>query len=131
MRAKSTFPVDIASATAARRFVVDRLERWGAADVADEVAVMVSELVSNAVHHAQTPATVQVQLGESVVRVEVKDESARLPATPEPSLEAVDGRGLRIVDAVADHWGVQPEEVGKAVWFELDCRRRGRGASPI
>ncbi len=122
--AEAVFPVESASATAARRFVVDELERWGAADVADEAAVLVSELVSNAVHHARTPATVQVQYGDSVVRVEVKDDSAEMPYRPEHSLEAVDGRGLRIVQAIADHWGVQAVGAGKCVWFELDRRTR-------
>ena len=108
-----------ASIPRARRFVDQALPEtcW-----ADEVTLLVSELASNAVRHAGTPFTVGLGCDGSVVRVEVSDGSSALPEPSVPPLEAVTGRGLMIVDALATRWGVEPTPTGKTVWFEVACR---------
>ena len=89
---------------------------------ADEVTLLVSELASNAVRHASTPFTVSMQCDGTTVRVEVADHDPALPVPQQPHAEAVTGRGLLIVDALATRWGVEPSADGKTVWFELACR---------
>ena len=103
----------------ARHFVDDALPDtcW-----ADDVTLLVSELASNAVRHARTPFTISVGCDGTAVRVEVSDLSPELPVRRVPTVEAVTGRGLMIVEALATSWGVEPDGSGKTVWFEIDCR---------
>lgn len=92
---------------------------------ADEVTLLVSELASNAVRHASTPFTVSMQCDGSTVRVEVADHDPALPVRQNPAAQAVTGRGLLIVEALANRWGVEPSADGKTVWFEVACRSAG------
>ncbi len=124
MRAQATFPPTPASTTMARRFVVERLREWEAEGLADDAAVLVSELVSNVVAHAGTDALVEVTLEDGRLHVIVSDGSADLPAPVarvprDGPLEALHGRGLRILGALADSWAVERTPDGKRVWFEL------------
>jgi anti-sigma regulatory factor (Ser/Thr protein kinase) len=124
MRAQATFPPAPASTTAARRFVVERLREWGAESLADDAAVLVSELVSNVVAHAGTDAQVEAILDDGRLHVVVSDGSASLPEPTAPiplggPPEALHGRGLRILGALADSWAIEPTSDGKRVWFEL------------
>lgn len=124
MRARATFPPAPASSTAARRFVVDRLREWGAEGLADDAAVLVSELVSNVVAHAGTDARVEATLDDGRLHVAVSDGSAELPVPlahfpHDGPLEGLHGRGLRILGALADSWAIEPTSDGKRVWFEL------------
>ena len=111
-----------ASVPEARRFVDRALPGtcW-----ADEVTLLVSELASNAVRHAGTPFTVALQCDGEIVRVEVTDDDDGLPVPQRPPVDAVTGRGLLIVEALATRWGVEPRSSGKTVWFELACRSTG------
>lgn len=102
------------SPRAAREFVTSTLEDWGWAEDLATAVLLTSELVTNAVLHADSDVTVTVR-GERSLRVEVFDESS-VPPSPD---QLGDGRGLRLMDALAASWGVSPQEGGKAVWFEL------------
>jgi len=82
------------------------------------LATMVSEVVTNAIIHARTPFSVSVLAGESAIHVEVKDGSTTVPARRKH--ETVKGRGLDIINAMADRWGVTSQLNGKTVWFEVD-----------
>lgn len=107
----------------ARRFVRRALSRGRLED--DVVAVaelLTSELVTNVLLHAESPAELAVRLRPAAIRVEVIDES---PASPVPrplDEESSSGRGMVIVDALSSEWGVElvPDD-GKRVWFELAC----------
>jgi anti-sigma regulatory factor (Ser/Thr protein kinase) len=118
-RVSLVLPPVTASVPAARHFVDRALPAtcW-----ADEVTLLVSELASNAVRHAGTDFTVTLQCDGSVVRIEAHDADPALPVASTPAVDAVTGRGLMIVDALADRWGVEPTTTGKMVWFELACR---------
>jgi anti-sigma regulatory factor (Ser/Thr protein kinase) len=118
-RVSLVLPPTTASVPEARHFVDRALPEtcWAA-----EVTLLVSELASNAVRHAVTPFTVSLQCDGSTVRVEVRDDDPALPVMQEPPVDAITGRGLVIVDALATRWGVTPEADGKIVWFELACR---------
>ena len=121
-------PSDRASVGAARRFAADVLAQWHATELADTVALLVSELVTNAVVHTPTDVELTLCLGPERLRVEVVDESERLPESKATDDEATTGRGLFIVEALAQAWGVEARGAGgKAVWFEL-ARSEDRAA---
>lgn len=119
MDAEAAFPAELASAAAARRFAASILSSWHCDVLVESAQLLISELVVNAVLHAESAVTVRLSLRPGVLRVEVADAS---PAPPQPrSVDptAVTGRGLLIVETVASSWGVEPTDHGKAVWFEL------------
>lgn len=120
---EETFPPELVSATEARHLVEDTLTRWGCgAAVLDSARLLVSEVVSNAVRHAGTECAVRIVAGSEAVRIEVRDGDPGAPVEQDPAPDAVGGRGLQIVDAVADRWGVEPRpdgRAGKVVWFEV------------
>lgn len=139
MDARVECQADPASVRAARLFVVDRLQEWGADDVVDSAALLTSELATNAVLHTRRPFVVEVHRSSSVIRVEVVDRSEEIPYLPRhlarsaangaPAAEGWDAEveaedrlfsGLGMVDAVATRWGAEPRPgEGKVVWFEL------------
>ena len=117
--AEQEFPAERASPAAARRFVVGCLRTAGE-DVDDGLAVIVSELVTNAVIHARSSCRVEVCVDGSGVRISVHDADPRLPEPQPHEPRRVTGRGLLLVDALSDRWGVTPVPGGKVVWFEID-----------
>lgn len=117
---EATFPTESASVGAARRWVTRLVEDSDAPQHADTVALLVSELASNVVRHAGSKSfSVNVWLGE-LVWVSVGDSNPSLGYGMQPaSHDDVRGRGLPIVNALADTWGVETLSDGKRVWFEL------------
>ncbi len=123
---RADFPADPASAGQARRFVDATLRSWSCDGLLDVATLLVSELVANSVLHAGTTIRVVIRLTDTRVRVEVHDRSARLPARKHYSMLSATGRGLMMVERMAEDWGVIPggDGDGKAVWFELDSTRQ-------
>jgi hypothetical protein len=117
--ASELFPAELSTPAAARRFVVDAVSSRGVA-VGDALPVVVSELVTNSVLHAASTARIMVQVDDELVRVEVYDGDPTLPVRRNPTPDTVTGRGLLLVDALADRWGSAHVDGGKVVWFELD-----------
>jgi anti-sigma regulatory factor (Ser/Thr protein kinase) len=115
----ATFPASPASARAARSFLRDALPGEAEADLTDVILLLVTELVTNAVIHARTSVHIQVALRGEVVRVDVQDEAPEPPVRQPASPEALNGRGLLLLDKLADRWGFEPRPSGKTVWFEV------------
>lgn len=117
---------DATSVRAARGFTVATLRRWGAPERCEDIAVVVSELLTNAVRHAlpgcgDTLPRWPIRLGllqcGPCVLCAVADPSGRTPAPREPGELAESGRGLGVIGALSDHWGyTTPSEMGKVVW---------------
>jgi DNA-binding response OmpR family regulator len=103
----------------ARRVVRDVLLHWGYGDLLDDAALVVSELVTNAVRHAGSASIVVVNRTEGGIRVEVRDEGPGAPDLAPSPTDAEHGRGLMIVAALATAWGVEDDETSKTVWVEL------------
>ena len=114
---RAGFAPELHSARAARRFVADAL----AADGLDaEVPVLlVSELATNAVLHARTEFLVRTHVRGGRIRVEVEDYNTRAPVLVHTPPEATSGRGLHLVQSLAEAWGVESHTDGKVVWFEV------------
>lgn len=110
---------DLRSGASARRLVTEALERWECEQALDTVQLLVSELVTNAVVHANSRPAVAVILLPEVVRIEVTDSCSTQPEPREASDEDESGRGMLLLDEMASRWGVQPLPVGKTVWFEV------------
>lgn len=111
----------------ARHFVRRALgQRHVAPTVLNAVELLTSEIVTNALLHAEQPKDLSVRIESDHVRVEVSDASPRTPTPRQAPLGSVSGRGLGIVDALARAWGVEPVAGnGKRVWFEVDLDDRG------
>ncbi|MFD4790450.1 SpoIIE family protein phosphatase [Streptomyces sp. NPDC058459] len=108
--------------TRARHLIGTEVRAWGAGARADEIELVADELITNALMHTEGSATVTLRLltgGEPRLRVEVEDSSSALPRRREPSDEGVSGRGLLMVDTLADAWGVEARGGGKAVWCDF------------
>ncbi|MDT7550156.1 MAG: hypothetical protein QOE84_2550 [Actinomycetota bacterium] len=108
-----------AAAAVTRRAVTEALGQWGLSELTDDAVLAVSELVTNAILHADPPFVVRLARGESGVRLEVEDGSRTAPVRPLASTETMTGRGISLVDAVAQRWGVDQLPDGKVVWCEL------------
>jgi anti-sigma regulatory factor (Ser/Thr protein kinase) len=103
----------------ARQAISELLARSGRTDLGADATVLVSELVTNAVLHAGGPITISAYL-DSTLRVEVHDTDTHpLPALRRPSASDKTGRGLHLVDLLADRWAIVPTPTGKTIWFEI------------
>jgi anti-sigma regulatory factor (Ser/Thr protein kinase) len=104
--------------SAARRFVRDVL-RGQSRDLLDAVELMASELATNAIHHARTAFELAIEDGQGRIRVEVRDAGQGRPVPRSPAPYEQTGRGLRIVEAMSESWGVDLGSHGKTVWFTV------------
>lgn len=95
--------------------------------IADAVTLAASELVANVIEHTSDGGTMRAWAPEPDVplRLEVEDHDPFVPKPASPPVEQVSGRGLKIVEGVADAWGVEPRgDSGKVVWAEFDRNKR-------
>ena len=115
------FPVDPHAPGAARSRVRRACAGWDVEDDAREAAeIVVTELVTNAVEHAASPAVVVVTRDDGTLRLAVRDfDTAPLPDVRLPGPESARGRGLAMVAALSQAWGVCPHGDGKTIWSEL------------
>jgi DNA-binding NarL/FixJ family response regulator len=117
---KASLDANTSSARDARRFVDEVLSRWQCRALLDDVQLLVSELVTNAVVHAGSEVEVAVRLLADSVRIEVVDRAPAIDLrASKPPRESESGRGLMLVETMASSWGVEPIEGGKSVWFEV------------
>jgi hypothetical protein len=124
--------VDASLIRAARDFTVSTLQRWGVAELREDVAVVVSELLTNALRHA-LPASCHgragwpIRLGllqpERGLMCAVADPSRVAPALQQPEHLGETGRGLHVIAALSDHWGCTiPTDMGKIMWATFSTR---------
>jgi anti-sigma regulatory factor (Ser/Thr protein kinase) len=117
---------DARSVRTGRDFAIAITRRWGAAERGDDIAVVVSELLTNALRHALPDAggvpprgsvrLALLQPGRSVICA-VADPSPKTPAPAQPGILCEGGRGLHVISALADAWGyTPPSHAGKVVW---------------
>ncbi|MBQ1096638.1 ATP-binding protein [Streptomyces sp. b94] len=103
-----------------RHSVRATLASWGAGAIADDMAVVASELASNALKHAGGEATVRLRLVEGQALLEVDDSSMQRPVARRGGAEVEEGRGLFLVQALAAEWGWRYRQGGgKTVWASL------------
>jgi anti-sigma regulatory factor (Ser/Thr protein kinase) len=113
----SSFACELGSAPAARDFTSGHLIDHGFGDLVGDVRVVVSELATNAIVHANTAFSVTLHGDDSSVALEVRDGSARGVVLSPLSRTSTSGRGLVIVDRLSDRWGVAHHaDGGKSVW---------------
>jgi anti-sigma regulatory factor (Ser/Thr protein kinase) len=107
----------------ALRFVEQVLSGWGTPTSRDDAKLLVTELVTNAIDHAGVSVEVCLAVEADAVRVRIRDGTADAPRRRDAETEAEFGRGLGMVNSLADEWGVGPDRDGKVVWFSLRARR--------
>ncbi|MEU3949438.1 ATP-binding protein [Streptomyces sp. NPDC029526] len=133
---------DPAEVGRARRWARSRLACSGIGPdepIAETLILLVSELVTNAVVHTGCPAVLCLSLPDgadgtdesATVRLEVADRSGRAPVPRCVDGDATGGRGLALVDGLADRWGWSSEGTGKRIWCELDRCAEPGGAAPV
>jgi anti-sigma regulatory factor (Ser/Thr protein kinase) len=120
---EAQFPAVRGSVPSARRFVASAVVDVPP-EVSDAVALIATELASNSVQHAASAFAIRIEQGPDRIRIEVEDDGAGQPVLGSPDPDATSGRGLQIVSALADGWGVIPRDQaeGKTVWVTISLR---------
>jgi hypothetical protein len=109
----------------AREFVAGTLAAWNLEALNEVACLLTSELAANAVSHARTVYRVIAEWKFPELRIQVIDRSPVLPPRPlPPPVNAITGKGLILVDALAVEWGTGPVDDGKCVWFALKADER-------
>jgi anti-sigma regulatory factor (Ser/Thr protein kinase) len=112
-------PADGRAAGAARRVVRTRLESWQLEDLLEVAVLLTSEVVANVIVHTESAPALALSRDRDGVRVTVVDGSPTPPLLRRHSRAAATGRGLRMLETLADDWGWARRGEGKAVWFLL------------
>lgn len=106
--------------------------------LAETLVLLISELVTNAVVHTGCPAVLRMayrcpmhEPQRGTVRVEVEDVSDRPPALRHAERNETGGRGLELVEGLADRWGWRPEGSGKQIWCEIDRDVKPAALTPL
>ena len=111
---------DPAAVRRARHFARDCCARAALDEtVTGTVVLLTSEAVTNAFMHGRSEARLRVTVHPDRVLVEVGDDNTRHPRQADLDDDALDGRGLLLMIALAQSWGVRDESIGKTVWFEV------------
>jgi anti-sigma regulatory factor (Ser/Thr protein kinase) len=117
---ETQLPSSLSSPQMARAFLRSTLETWQLDGFGDITELLVTELVANVVTHVGAPMTIRAQRSPSTVRVEIDDPSTDVPVVRHPGTAEEHGRGVLLVDLLANSWGFETRADGKTVWFELD-----------
>jgi anti-sigma regulatory factor (Ser/Thr protein kinase) len=112
-------PASAKAAGLARSYVRRCWSHLESADTLDEVALCVSELVTNALDHAKPPYALRVDRRCGRLRIEVDDASVGPPVLRTLTPAAARGRGIFLVERISTRWGFDPRPAGKTVWAEF------------
>jgi CheY-like chemotaxis protein/anti-sigma regulatory factor (Ser/Thr protein kinase) len=107
-----------------RRLLTEQCRRWRCDDLAEDAAVVVSELVSNAIRHAESSSELRMRYASEVLRIELLDSSRTVPQLRDAHANDSGGRGLLLVAALSHAWGVDPHADGKVVWVQFSAAQR-------
>lgn len=108
----------------ARRHIRAALDAWHLDHLVEAAMLLTSEVVTNAVLHARTRVTLRVtREGDTAIRVDVTDGSPVIPAMRHRSDTATTGRGIRMLEQLADEWQTDATDSGKTVAFRLSTAR--------
>ncbi|MGW3814557.1 SpoIIE family protein phosphatase [Streptomyces sp. NPDC005046] len=102
-----------------RAFLGKAMTSWDCGPAADDARLLLSEILTNAVQHAQGPIGLHLCRTATDLTVEVSDYSPHLPQPRTATEDEESGRGLILVRTLADDWGVRPTDAGKTTWFTL------------
>ncbi len=132
---RTQLPAVASSAAQARSFAESALAEWGLFGLRDTVSLLVTELISNGVRHAQTTLELILRFDDVSLRVAVADGDPRPPITHARHGLTVGGWGLALIDSLSARWGTDIDDArGKTVWFEIDTTRTssliGQGFPP-
>lgn len=115
-----SFAPDPTVVARARSWLRGRLERWELGGLGEDLQIVVSELVTNAVIHARTTVELALSVGEGAIELSVADNDGRPPEVRRTrALWDEGGRGLALVSALSDDWGVTHRAGGKQIWVRL------------
>lgn len=117
--ATRSFPAELDSVRAARHVTAGLLDGETAQEVAEVVAIVVTELASNAVLHASSGFTLTISRSPTAVRIAVRDDSPLVPLDDGRPFDIRTGHGLSVVTQLACAWDVEGLPNGKVVWAEL------------
>ncbi|MFF3514344.1 SpoIIE family protein phosphatase [Streptomyces sp. NPDC002573] len=120
-------PGDPEALVEARRMIRTAVRSWGAGERSDEIELVADELITNVLMHTDGSAVVTLRVitgHDRRLRVEVEDSSSALPRRRDAGCWGTSGRGLLLVDQLADVWGVESRGGGKAVWAEFKVAPR-------
>jgi anti-anti-sigma factor len=110
----------VGAARLSRELVTEACARWDLPDLAGPACIVVTEMVNNVVAHAQTPMSVLLARHGDTMSVAVRDDSPTIPRFVGPvAVTSYGGRGLLLIDSVADRWGSLALDAGKVVWAVL------------
>jgi anti-sigma regulatory factor (Ser/Thr protein kinase) len=119
MDVRTVLPCDASSVAAARRFLRAELGPAARTEAGHTAALLLTELVTNAVVHGRTAVEIHLASHDGILRAEVSDGNPRMPSARRPNALAGTGRGLQLVQSLASRWGVRSAGAGKTVWFEV------------
>ena len=117
--AQTTLRPEPRQVAAGRRFTRDTLTAWQHTELADTACLLVSEILTNAVSHARQAIGLRLHHTAREIIAEITDDNTQLPQRTLPAAADESGRGLTIVDALADAWGARLSGTSKIVWFTL------------
>lgn len=111
---------DLKAVPETRRALRELLRHWGRPGRSEVAELLTSELLTNALVHTDDDAVLTATVSPRELRVEVRDFADRRPRVRVPAGDGdTGGRGLFLVQSLADAWGVHAHQAGKSVWFEL------------
>ena len=120
--------------TVRRRLCAELLASGVYEETAEDATVIVSELISNALRHARPLPSGEIRVDwcrqGDLIRLAVSDGGAMTePRRARATLSSLGGRGLSIVETLADRWGVHHEDGGTTVWATIHCPQRSNGVT--